>query len=89
MFGKKKTKLGIASKSRTREECDKEYADHCIQIGHKFRIVHQLEQQLVEHQADIEKRTKRLVEINEEAMSIQPEPPTTPTTSPTPESKVA
>lgn len=74
MFGAKKG----STKSRTRKECDRDYADHAIQIGHQTRILTEMQKQIDAHLQDIELRTKEMIKINEECMKLPPEPPVPP-----------
>ena len=65
MFGKKKT-LGFQPKTRTKQEIDQEYTHHAMQIGHKARVISQLEEEVAVH-------VDKLKEINAEAMKLPPE----------------
>lgn len=76
MFGNKKSKKthGFEVK-RTRQENEREYADHAMQLGHKTRIVTQLNEEIDQH-------TRRMVNLHEEAKTLPAEQvpaPQTPT----------
>jgi hypothetical protein len=61
MFQRKKRKM------RTKDEIDKDYTNHAVQIGHKARVVAQLQEEIDAH-------ITKLVDINKEAMLLPPEP---------------
>lgn len=65
MFGKKKA-YGQKTKVRTLDEINRDYQDHALQLGHKTRVLFQLQQEIEEH-------TQRLCEINEESKHLPPE----------------
>jgi uncharacterized protein (DUF3084 family) len=66
MLAKKKTKLGFQPKHRTKQEIDQDYTHHAVQIGHKARVIAQLEEEVADH-------VEKLKHINAEAMALPPE----------------
>jgi len=66
MFGKKKMRLGIQTKPRTKQEIDRDYTQNSVEIGHKMRVVTQL-------QEEIEQHVQKLIQINAEAMQLEKE----------------
>lgn len=67
IFGSK-VKNGFKAKTRTKQEIDADYTYHSVQLGHKTRIIYQLQQEIEQH-------TQRLIAINEEAMALPKEQP--------------
>lgn len=61
---KAKKKLGFTTKTRTKEEIDKEYTHHSIMIGHNARVIDQLQEDSGRHLA-------KLKELNAEGMRAQ------------------
>lgn len=78
-FLKKKSKLGIAPKVRSLEEINKDYSSHATQLGHKTRIMTQLQMECDDH-------TQRMIAINAEGMAFEAQMKTQPTPPPAPES---
>ena len=62
-----KRKLGFRDKKRTRLEVDRDYTHHAVEVGHKMRIVAQIENEIREH-------INRLKVINAEGMKLPSEP---------------
>lgn len=48
MFGRKKT-LGFGSKPRTAEVVNQEYNNHALNMGHKLRVLSDLEDEIDQH----------------------------------------
>lgn len=59
-----KAKLGFQGTPRTKQEIDQDYTHNAVQIGHKARVVSQLQEEIDEH-------IEKLILINSEAMRLQ------------------
>lgn len=66
MFGKKKVRLGIQPKARTKQEIDRDYTHTSVEIGHRMRVITQL-------QEEIDQAVQKLIQINAEAMQVEKE----------------
>lgn len=58
---------------RTKEEIDKEYTTEAIWVGHKARMIANLEADVAKLQGEVDQHLKRLVELNEEGMRLGPQ----------------
>jgi hypothetical protein len=68
--------LGIDVKPRSREEVDKDYTFHAIQVGHKSRILRQIYADAERFKKEIEQHEDMLLTINSEGMKLPPVEPT-------------
>lgn len=70
-----KKRLGIQPKIRTMDEINRDYNHHAGNVGHKQRLIEDLE-------VEIEGHKQRLREIDDEAKRLPKEAKTSPETSP-------
>ena len=58
---------------RTKKEVDEEYTKEAIWLGHKTRMLAQLQEDCAKLQSEVDGHLKRLLELNSEGMKIPPE----------------
>lgn len=58
------------SPPRTQDEIDRDYTQNAVQYAHKARCVLQLQKDIDQYQAEMEKHLARMIEINQEAMAF-------------------
>lgn len=78
MFGRRKKTYGLKAKALTREEFGQQYNAHALQLGHKYRLVHQLNQDIEKLEVEIAQHKEQLIQLHADAMKLPPEqqPPT-------------
>lgn len=76
---KKKTALGMDGKPRTQAEIDQEYTQMAAQLGHKYRIAAQIQENIAKIQGEMDQHLARMLFLNHESAMI---PKSTPTEAP-------
>lgn len=70
---KKKLLLPTPQK-RTREQINNEYTQHCAQVGHKMRLISQLEEEVPQHVDAMKALNAEIQKLPPDAPAPVPEP---------------